>query len=215
MVASGRHEVQISLPALLRTVGAVGAILGLCGVALAALVYAFDHDFSVFTTYLSDIGNTPKWPMVVFNTMMLMAAPVRYAFLVLLVKTFAAIGGGRAINTALLLIGVPVVIGSVGMSAFPAAHDMALHESSAMIYFFGTVILQSLVGIQEIRLRLPWGLAASSLAVVVIYLIFAVLLALVGQVEGITRNTPVIWEWLAFASLMVWLIVHSTILGRR
>ena len=48
-----------------------------------------------------------------------------------------------------------------------------------------------------------------------IYLIFAVLLALVGQVEGITRNTPVIWEWLAFASLMVWLIVHSTILGRR
>ncbi|MDQ2092082.1 hypothetical protein [Marimonas arenosa] len=205
----------VALPALLRIVGLTAATFGLCGVALATLIYVQGHEFSLFTTYLSDIGNTPTWPMVTFNTMMLMVAPIRYGFLVLLVMSFMAMGGGRAINVALLLIGVPVVIGSAGMSAFPASRDLALHEGSAMIYFFGTVVLQGLVGLQEIRLRLPRALAISSLAVVVIYLVFAVLLALVGQVDGVTRSTPVIWEWMAFAALMVWLILHSLMLGRR
>lgn len=205
---------QIALPALLRIVGLIGATLGLSGVALATLVYAAGHDFSIFDTYLSDIGNTPKWPMVLFNTMMLMAAPVRYAFLVLLVLSFAAMGGGRVMSTALLVIGVPVVLGSAGMSAFPASSDLALHEGSAMLYFFGTVVLQTLIGVQEIRLRLPWPLAITSLSVVVTYLVFAVLLSMVGT-AGVTRSTPVIWEWAAFVSLMVWLIVHSAILGRR
>jgi 4-amino-4-deoxy-L-arabinose transferase-like glycosyltransferase len=84
---------------------------------------------------------------------------------------------------------------------------------SALVYFFGVVILQSLIGAQEWRCRLPAVLPISSLAVVAIYLIFAVLLSLVGKVEGITRNTPVIWEWLAFCSLMFWLIAHTTVLG--
>lgn len=206
---------SIALPTLLLVVGSVSATLGLAGVALATLVYSLGHEFSVFTTYLSDIGNTPKWPMVIFNTMMLAVMPLRYAFLVLLVMSFASRGGSRAINIALLLFGIPVVIGSAGMSAFPASQDLALHMGSAMIYFFGTVLLQGLVGLQEIRLRLPLALAASSLVVVAVYLVFATLLALVGQVAWVTRETPVIWEWLAFVSLMVWLIVHSFILGRR
>jgi hypothetical protein len=49
----------------------------------------------------------------------------------------------------------------------------------------------------------------------VIYLVFAFLFASIGKIEGITRNTPVIWEWLAFVSLMFWLISHSTVLGRK
>lgn len=205
----------IALSTLLRVVGSVSATLGLAGVALATFVYSHGHEFSVFSTYLSDIGNTPKWPMVIFNTMMLAVMPLRYAFLVLLVMIFASRGGSRAINTALLLFGIPVVIGSAGMSAFPASLDLDLHMMSAMVYFFGTVLLQGLVGVQEIRLGMPRTLAASSLFVVLVYLVFATLLMLNNQVDWITRETPVVWEWLAFVSLMVWLILHSVILGRR
>jgi hypothetical protein len=32
-------------------------------------------------------------------------------------------------------------------------------------------------------------------------------------VVGITRSTPVLWEWLAFCSLLFWLITHALILG--
>ncbi|MEJ2100761.1 MAG: hypothetical protein P8X68_12370 [Desulfobacterales bacterium] len=84
-----------------------------------------------------------------------------------------------------------------------------------MLYFFGVVILQTLIGIQELRRKLPIVLPVASLAVVAIYLVFAVLLAMIGKIEGITRNTPLIWEWLAFCSLMIWLISHSIVLGRK
>lgn len=59
------------------------------------------------------------------------------------------------------------------------------------------------------------SLPVSTLAVVVIYLIFAVLMASVGKVEGTTRSTPLIWEWLALCSLMIWLLAHSVVLGRE
>jgi putative exporter of polyketide antibiotics len=106
-----------------------------------------------------------------------------------------------------------VVIGSIGVSAIPYSLNLTLHKISALLYFFGVVILQTLIAAQEVRRKLPVVLPVSSMSVVAVYLIFAVLLSLVGKIEGITRNTPVIWEWLAFCSLMVWLIVHSIVLG--
>ena len=101
------------------------------------------------------------------------------------------------------------------MSAIPYSLSLPLHKASALLYFFGVVILQTLIGAQEWRHRLPAVLPASSLAVVAIYLVFAVLLTLVGKVDGITRTTPVIWEWLAFCSLMFWLVAHSIVLGNE
>jgi hypothetical protein len=84
-----------------------------------------------------------------------------------------------------------------------------------MLYFFGVVILQTVIGAQELKRRLPLLLPVTSLAVVVIYLVFAFLFASIGKIDGITRNTPVIWEWLAFVSLMFWLVSHSVVLGRK
>jgi hypothetical membrane protein len=208
-----QSEATIRVSRALRIVGIIGVVLGIATVILSALFYVQEHDFSIFTTYLSDIGDTARWPQVVFSSGMLIAAPVRYLFLVLLVFQLRHVGAGRGFSLFTLTIGALVVVGSIGMSAVPYSLNLALHKMSALIYFFGVVILQSLIGLQEWRRRLPAVLPISSLAVVAIYLIFAVLLSLVGKVEGITRNTPVIWEWLAFCSLMLWLIAHATVLG--
>lgn len=206
-------EPTIRVSRALRIVGIIGITLGIATVLSSTLVYIQDHDFSIFTTYLSDIGDTPGWPQVMFNSGMLIASPVRYLFLVLLVLQLGHLGAGRGFSLAALIIGALVVVGSIGMSAIPYSLNLPLHKMSALIYFFGVVILQTLIGAQEWRGRLPAVLPVSSLAVVVIYLVFAVLLTLVGKVDGITRNTPVFWEWLAFCSLMFWLITHSVVLG--
>ena len=207
------NEARIRVSRALRIVGIIGVVLGMATVIVSAFFYAREHDFSIFNTYLSDIGNTAQWPQVVFNSGMLIAAPVRYLFLVLLVFQLRHVGAGRRFSLFGLTIGALVVVGSIGMSAVPYSVNLALHKISALLYFFGVVILQSLIGAQEWRCRLPAVLPISSVAVVAIYLIFAVLLSLVGKVEGITRNTPVVWEWLAFCSLMLWLIAHATVLG--
>ncbi len=65
------------------------------------------------------------------------------------------------------------------------------------------------------RAGLPALLPLSSIAVVAVYLVFATLLAMVGRVEGIDRNSPVPWEWLAFAALMLCLAAHTLMLGAR
>jgi hypothetical membrane protein len=207
-------DATICVSRALRVVGITGVMLGISTVLFSTLLYVKGHDFSIFTTYLSDIGDTPGWPQVVFNSGMLVIAPVRYLFLILLILQLVHLGAGRGFSLAALIIGALVVIGTVGMSAIPYSLSLVLHKMSALLYFFGVVILQTLIGGQEWRRKLPKVLPISSIGVVVIYLIFAVLLTLVGKVESITRETPVIWEWLAFCSLMFWLITHSLVLGR-
>ena len=206
-------EAAIPLPKALWIVGIIGFVLGITTVLCSTLIYVQEHDFSIFETYLSDIGGKPGWPQVIFNSGMLIISPVRYLFLVLLVLEMVHLGASRAFAASALIIGGFVAVGGIGVSAIPYSLNLVLHKISALLYFFGVVILQTLISAQEVRRKLAVILPLSSISVVVVYLIFAVLLALVGKVEGITRNTPVIWEWLAFCSLMVWLIVHSIVLG--
>jgi hypothetical membrane protein len=206
-------DATIRVTKALPTVGIIGVLLGVGTVLWSTLLYTQEHDFSLYTTYLSDIGNTPRWPQVVFNSGMLIISPVRYLFLVLVVVQLAHLGAGRAFSAATLTIGALVVVGSIGMSVVPLSLSLALHKMSALLYFLGVGILQTVITAQEFRRKLSMILPLSSLAVVAVYLIFAVLLSMVGKVEGVTRNTPVIWEWLAFCSLTVWLIVHSFFLG--
>jgi hypothetical membrane protein len=208
-----QREASISVAKALRIVGSIGIVLGIATVLCSSLLYIQEHEFSVFVTYLSDIGNKPGWPQVVFNSGMLISSPIRYLFLVLLILQLSHFGASRAFTTAALVTGGFVVIGSIGVSAIPYSLNLTVHKISALIYFFGVVVLQTMIAVQERRRRLLLILPVSSVAVVAVYLIFAVLLSLVGKVEAVTRNTPVIWEWLAFCSLMFWLIVHTVLLG--
>lgn len=210
-----KNTANINLPKMLRVVGIIGVVLGLTTVLWSLCLYSSANQFSFFETYLSDMGNKTGWPQVVFNSGMLLSAPVRYLFLALLVMRLMNFGASRSFALAALITGAFVVIGSIGVSAIPYSLNLKMHMSSALIYFFGVVILQTIIAVQEWRIKQPWILPVASIFVVAIYLIFASLMSMAGKVEGITRSTPVIWEWLAFCSLMLWLITHTVILGRQ
>ena len=206
-------EAAIRVSHALRVIGLIGAAVGGGTVLLSTLLYVQNHEFSLFATYLSDIGNTPKWPQAIFNSGQLIVAPLRYLFLVFLVIQLRNLGAGKAFAWGALTVGGLVVIGSIGLAAIPYSLSLPLHKMSALLYFFGVVLLQSMIAAQEWRRRVPSILPISSVGVVAVYLVFAVLLSLVGKVEGITRSTPAIWEWLAFCSLLFWIISHSIVLG--
>ena len=78
-------EASIRVSKALRIVGIIGVLLGIATVLCSMLLYIQEYEFSVFETYLSDIGNKPGWPQAVFNSGMLIIAPVRYLFLILLI----------------------------------------------------------------------------------------------------------------------------------
>ena len=85
MLAKEKDHNLIAVPEALRSVGYFGGILGILIVLLSIMVYLPGNpDFSLVTTYLSDIGDTSGWPQIIFNSGTLLSAPIRYLIIVLL-----------------------------------------------------------------------------------------------------------------------------------
>jgi hypothetical protein len=212
------HEINktvIHIPSALKLVGIIAGIWAILVVLIATLAYLPGHPgFSIFTTYLSDIGATAGWPQIIFNSGTLIAAPIRYLVLVLLIFRLAQLGAGRAFIVSTLIIGLISTTGTVVMTAVPFNVSLSIHKLGIPLYFLGVVVLQMLIGIREWSLRdipkiLPW----LSFLLVVVYFVFATLVILHEQ-GIVSRNTPVIWEWLAFFSSVVWVFAQSILLDK-
>ena len=209
---------DISIPKTLKLVGVITGIWAALVVLSATLAYLPEHpDFSLFTTYLSDIsdvGKTSGWPPILFNSGTLIGAPLRYLVIVLLVLRLTQLGAGRAFTISTLIIGIISTSGTVLMTAVPFSVAPPIHKLGILLYFLGVVVLQTLIGVKELSIKdIPKILPGLSFLAVIVYFIFATLVILYEQgVAG--RNTPIVWEWLAFFSSVVWVFAHSILLGK-
>ena len=101
------------------------------------------------------------------------------------------------------------------MTATPFSVSPIIHKAGIGFYFFGVVVLQSIIFIKEWSLKdVPRSLPLLSLAMVILYFVFVTLVVLYEQ-GVVSRATPVIWEWLAFLSSVVWVFSQSIVLGRK
>jgi len=137
-----------------------------------------------------------------------------YLVLVLLALRLTQLGAGRAFVVATLIIGLISGIGTVLMTAVPFSVSPGVHKLGIPLYFLGVVVLQTLIGVREWSLcHVPKILPGLSFLMVVVYFIFATLVVLYEQ-GTVGRNTPVIWEWLAVFSSVVWVFAQSILLGK-
>jgi hypothetical protein len=199
---------------LVLVVGSCALLIGLVAVVLPIAVYVQGHPFSFFTVFLSEIGATPVWPQVIVTSAGLVSGPVRYAFVVLLVLYFWSAGGGRFMGYSILALATVSLVGLIMLLSIPHTLDRDAHLASALTHFFAVVAVQAAILIEERRLRLSPILISATLAVIIFNLIFAVLLSLAGKVAFISRTTPALWEWLAFAAQFYWSLIHTIMLGR-
>jgi hypothetical protein len=113
-----------------------------------------------------------------------------------------------------LLIGAASTLGTVFMTAVPFSVAPAVHKTGIGLYFFGVVILQTVIGSREWSLKaIPRLLPGICFIVVVVFSIFAVLIML-HERGLVSRSTPVIWEWLCFFFSIVWVFAHSLLLSK-
>lgn len=206
---------MIQVASALRLVGTVAGAWGLATVLLATLAYLPGHPgFSVFATYLSDIGATDAWPRIIFNAGTLIAAPLRYLAIALLALRMSQLGAGRAFVVLTLLIAFVSTAGTVVMTAVPYDVSAPVHKAGIPLYFLGVVVLQTLIGVRQWSLQgVPRILPLLCFLLVIVYLVFAVLVNLHERGMA-SRETPVIWEWLAFSVSIVWVLSQSILLGR-
>jgi hypothetical protein len=218
MLAKNNSQAVISVPGALKLIGIIAGVWALLLVVVTTLSYLPGHPtFSVFTTYLSDmsdIGKTSGWPPILFNSGTLIAAPLRYLAIVLLVLRLIQLGAGRAFTISSLVIGLISTTGTVLMTAVPFSVAPPIHKMGIGLYFLGVVVLQTVIGIKELSLKaIPRVLPGLSFLMVAIYFIFTTLMILYEQ-GMVGRNTPVIWEWLAFFSSVVWVFAQSILLSK-
>ena len=73
--------------------------------------------------------------------------------------------------------------------------------------------MQTIIFIKEVTLKnVPKILPVLSIFVVFVFFVFVILVMLYGK-GLVDRNTPVIREWIAVLSSIVWLYAHSIVLG--
>lgn len=215
MLKKDKKYLAINVPFALKLIGIIGGAWALLTILATTLSYLPAHpDFSIFNTYMSDMGDTPGWPQIIFNSGTLIAVPIRYLVLVLLVLRLRSLGAGRAFSIVVLVIGFVSTSGTALMTATPFSVAPTVHKAGIGFYFLGVVILQFLIFVQEWKLKeVPRVLPLLSLVMVVLYFVFATLMILYEQ-GAVSRNTPVIWEWLAILTSIGWMLAQSILLGK-
>jgi hypothetical membrane protein len=206
----------IYIPSALKLIGIIAGVWAIIVVLSSTLSYVSSHQkFSLFTTYLSDIGATSGWPQILFNSGTLIAAPIRYLAIVLLILRLGQLGAGRSFIFTTLIIGLISTAGTVLMTAVPFNVSLSIHKMGIPLYFMGVVILQLLIGVKEWSLiGVPKILPSLCFLLVVVYFVFATLVML-HERGTVSRNAPVIWEWLAFFSSVAWVLAQSILLGKE
>jgi hypothetical membrane protein len=188
-------------------------------ITLSIAAYLPAHpDFSPFTTFLSDIGDTPGWPQVIFNTGTLIASPLRYLVLMLFVLQMYQLGAGRGFGAAVLVIGALATIGTILMTAVPFSVSPTIHKIGIPLYFFGVVPMQVIIAVRELKLNgIPRLLPVISLLLASAYVVFFVLMILyeLDVVSWTTVVTPMIWQWLGFSLSILWVFAHGMMLNEK
>jgi len=219
MLVQNRAQPMLSIPKAFRTISLVTGTFAVVMILFTVAVYLPDHpDFSPFNTFLSDIGDTPGWPQVIFNSGTLIASPLRYLVLMLFVLQMYQLGAGRGFGNTVLVIGAMATIGTILMTAVPFSIAPTLHKMGIPLYFFGVVPMQIVIGLREWSLRnIPRLLPVISFSLAGAYLVFFVLMILyeMGVVSRTTSVTPMIWQWLGFGLSIIWVFAHGLALREK
>lgn len=219
MLAKDRTQSMMSVPKAFRAICLVAGTFAVLMIVLATAAYLPNHpDFSPFTTFLSDIGDTSGWPQVIFNSGTLIAAPLRYLVLMLFVLQMYQLGAGRTFGSTVLIIGAFSTLGTILMTAVPFSVGPTIHKAGIPLYFFGVVSLQVVIGLRELSLKnIPRILPVISFLLAGSFLVFFFLMILY-ELEVVSRTTaisPMIWQWLGFTFSIIWVFAHGMILGKK
>jgi hypothetical membrane protein len=194
------------------------ALLILTVGASIILYMRVDPTFSFFTHYVSGLGGPPKGApegiqylsATVYNLGMLLAVPLRIAFLFHVIILVKRNGAGPWLSHTSLVTGLVSSAGWLLMALVPFSADLDLHMIGALVYFLGATSFQLAFAVTELKTSgLPKHLPLLGLLNLTVFSAFSYQLIQVEvlQIPGIPE--PAIYEWLVFASAILWVFAHG------
>jgi len=194
------------------------ALLVLTVGASIILYMRVDPTFNFFTHYVSSLGGPPKGApegvrylsATVYNLGMLLAVPLRIAFLFPVIILVKRNGASPWLSRASLVTGLVSSAGWLLMALVPFSADLDLHMIGALVYFLGATSFQLTFAVTELKTPgLPKHLPLLGLLNLMVFSAFSYQLIQVEilQIPGIPE--PAIYEWLVFASAILWVLAHG------
>jgi hypothetical membrane protein len=199
--------------------GIATVILLMITVGTSIVLYTrIDPTFSFLTHYVSGLGGPPKGAppeisylsATIYNLGMLLASPLRVAFLFQVVLFIRQKGAGIWASRASMATGVIASLGFLLMALVPFSLQLDLHMAGAMVYFLGATSFQLVFAVTELRtMGIPRYLPAIGLINLVVFSVFSHQLILVEVLQTPGVPEPAFIEWLVFGSAMLWVLAHS------
>ena len=181
--------------------------------SISVLLYN-DPTFSIFTDYISDLGASTKGSALLWNTSMIIVAPLRVIFgfyLLTFLKTKGANEKSIKITAYTIVI---AAVGSVIIALNPYDISLMFHMIGAFIYFFGVVIIQVKISKMELNAEgIPKYLPVIGLVVVVNYAFF-ISFEISEVISDLFSLLACFFEWMALFSILGWLLVHGLYLHK-
>ncbi len=198
--------------------GIATVILLIFTVGTSIILYRrIDPTFSFFTHYVSGLGGPPKGAPIgtsylystVYNMGMLIASPLRIAFLLQVILFIKEKGAGLWLSRASLFTGLLASMGFLLMAFVPFSVNLDLHLVGALVYFVGATSFQLVFAVTELKTDgIPWYLPVIGLINLIVFSAFSYLLIQVEILHITGIPEPAFYEWLVFGSSILWVLSH-------
>ncbi len=176
---------------------------------LISIILYNDPSFSIFTHYISDLGASTSGSVIFWSIGTIISSPLRVLIGFYLLGLLGKRGANEKyikITAYFIMIGA---IGTIMIALNPHDTSRFFHLIGAFTYFISVVVIQTFFFKMELKAEdIPKYLPFVSILIVVVYFAFLGFEILVLVLDSF-RKIACFLEWMAFFTLMAWLILHG------
>ena len=186
--------------------GLLSAVISLLSIFIAIILYMqINPSFSFLTDFISDLGNSQPndiW----FNMGRIISGSLSILCYFLLYRFFRKKEVKLSLAIISLISGAIASVGSILVGIYPSVPEPDMHRIAAILAFSGMFFVSIFYGISEITIKNFNKLYAISGFIVAPFSVIYMILYVTLYLPGINSEIPILVEWIAYFSMMGWII---------
>ena len=196
--------------------GLFSAVISLFSIFIAIILYMqLNPSFSFVTHFISDLGNGKNYSNIVFNLGRIISGFLSILCYFLLYRFFRKKEVKLSLAIISLISGIIASVGSILVGIYPSVPEPDMHKIAAILAFSGMFFVSIFYGISELTIKNFNKIYAMSGFIAAPFSVIYMILYATLYVPGINSEIPILVEWIAYFSMMVWIIFQLVYIIRN